>query len=121
MKTEEPAQTWIDEPEWRNTVAGIAERMAEQLKVLQQESLKALVKAAGGFEQAILEVQASLGKPPGGLGSVVELSYSRRWAVAGRWLVSDEFAGQPLGLWGRVLAGMVQGVKSGRHLREPGF
>lgn len=67
------------------------------------------------------ELMVLFGRLPGRLDRVIRLTNSGRWVVAGRWLLHDDDVAMPMGLWQRVLSGMVHGVRSGRHLADGGF
>jgi len=81
-------------------------------------ALEALVGALNQFHAEFLEIMTV---DWGGLGHVVRLPNTRRWVVAGRWLLHDDDVAMPTGLWQRVLSGIVQGVRDGRHLSDGGF
>lgn len=82
------------------------------------EALGALIDALHDLADHLVD---ALAVQWGGLGHVVRLPNTRRWVVAGRWLLHDDDVAMPTGLWQRVLSGMVHGVRSGRHLADGGF
>lgn len=89
------------------------------------EGLSVIGKAFGGVADELTQLGYELmvleGTVPGSLPQVIRLRHSRRWAIAGRWLVTDKQVASPRTWWERLLGAMARDVAEGRILAEAGF